>query len=393
MKKLLFMFAAAAMTMSANAQTVTESKSFDNFYIGINGGVASKTTGVNGWLGHLNPNAGLRIGRYFTPVFGLAVESSAYFSNKPYASFGTAVRALNTSLLGTVNLSNWFGGYKGEPRAFEVVGLYGFGWGHTFGSQTVELNNDGSLAAPYGKTLNGLTSKAGIDFVFNLGSSKAWQLYVEPAIVWGLNGSGYEGVAYNLNKSAVQLNAGVVYKFRNSNGTHNFTIAQLRDQAEIDGLNAQVNSLRNNLNDKDAQLAQKDRKIADLQDALDECNKKPKYVKPATATNLQPTVLFRLGSSQIDRAQLPNVELIANYMKNHKDAKVTIKGYASPEGDKQLNQRLSENRANAVKNMLVSKYKISADRLTAIGMGVTDKLFSEIDFNRVATFNDDTNND
>ena len=83
MKKLLFMFAAAAMTMSANAQTVTESKSFDNFYIGINGGVASKTTGVNGWLGHLNPNAGLRIGRYFTPVFGLAVESSAYFSNKP----------------------------------------------------------------------------------------------------------------------------------------------------------------------------------------------------------------------------------------------------------------------------------------------------------------------
>ena len=43
--------------------------------------------------------------------------------------------------------------------------------------------------------------------------------------------------------------------------------------------------------------------------------------------------------------------------------------------------------------MLVSKYKISADRLTAIGMGVTDKLFSEIDFNRVATFNDDTNND
>ena len=140
-------------------------------------------------------------------------------------------------------------------------------------------------------------------------------------------------------------------------------------------------------------MAQKDRKIADLQDALDECNKKPKYVKPATATNLQPTVLFRLGSSQIDRAQLPNVELIANYMKNHKDAKVTIKGYASPEGDKQLNQRLSENRANAVKNMLVSKYKISADRLTAIGMGVTDKLFSEIDFNRVATFNDDTNND
>src|SRR3712207_4061821 len=128
MKKIVLSMAAALMAASSFAQTVTESKTFDNFYIGVNGGVASKTTGVNGWLGHLNPNAGLRIGRYFTPVFGLAVESNAYFSNKPYASNKTAVRFLNTSLLGTVNLSNWFGGYKGEPRAFEVSVVYGLGW-------------------------------------------------------------------------------------------------------------------------------------------------------------------------------------------------------------------------------------------------------------------------
>ncbi len=43
----------------------------------------------------------------------------------------------------------------------------------------------------------------------------------------------------------VQLNAGLIYKFKNSNGTHNFKIAELRDQAEIDALNAQINELRN----------------------------------------------------------------------------------------------------------------------------------------------------
>jgi putative immunoreactive antigen PG32 len=77
-------------------------------------------------------------------------------------------------------------------------------------------------------------------------------------------------------------------------------------------------------------------------------------------------------------------------MKNHKDAKVEIKGYASPEGSKEINEKLSVARAEAVKNILVKHYKISADRLTTKGMGATDKLFEQVEFNRVATFNDVT---
>ena len=380
MKKLGLLFAAAAMAVSVNAQTVTESKTFDNFYIGINGGAQVKTTGES-WMNNLNSNAGLRIGRWFTPVFGLAAEGNVYFNDhcKHYMPQSkTLARYMNVGLIGTVNLSNWFAGYKGEPRLFEVVPVFGFGWGHTFG--TAAGDNE--------KELNALTSKAGIDFTFNLGKAKAWQVYVEPSMNWSLNGYGYDGVAYDINQSAFQLNAGIVYKFKNSNGSHNFTIAQLRDQNEIDGLNSQINSLRGDLNDKDAQLSAKDKQIKDLQNALDECNKKPKYEKPATATNLQPTVLFRQGKAVVDKSQMPNIELIAQYMKNHEDAKVEIKGYASPEGNKDFNQALSEKRAEAVKNVLVKKYKIAANRLTTKGMGATDKLFKQVEFNRVSTFND-----
>lgn len=366
------------MAVSASAQTVTESKTFDNFYIGINAGVSTQTTG-HAWLKDLTPNFGVRIGRYFTPVFGLAVESNAYFKQTSGHTTGTFVNALNTSLLGTVNLSNWFGGYKGQPRTFEVIALYGLGWGHLFGSPTEDWKTDA------------LTSKAGLDFAFNLGQKKAWQFYLEPSINYALNGNGYQGVEYNINRSAVQLNAGLIYKFGNSNGTHNFKIAELRDQSEIDALNAQINGLRSDLNGKDGELAEKDRKIADLQNALNACqNKKPEYVKPATATNLQPTVLFRQGKSVIDPAQYAPIELIANYMKNHKDAKVEIKGYASPEGSKEINEKLSLARAQAVKDALVKKYKIAADRLTVTGMGATDKLFEQVEFNRVATFNDNS---
>ena len=382
MKKLGLLFAAAAMAVSVNAQTVTESKTFDNFYIGINGGAQVKTTGES-WMNNLNSNAGLRIGRWFTPVFGLAAEGNVYFNDhcKHYMPQSkTLARYMNVGLIGTVNLSNWFAGYKGEPRLFEVVPVFGFGWGHTFG--TAAGDNE--------KELNALTSKAGIDFTFNLGKAKAWQVYVEPSMNWSLNGYGYDGVAYDINQSAFQLNAGIVYKFKNSNGSHNFTIAQLRDQNEIDGLNSQINSLRGDLNDKDAQLSAKDKQIKDLQNALDECNKKPKYEKPATATNLQPTVLFRQSKAVVDKSQMPNIELIAQYMKNHPEAKVEIKGYASPEGNKEFNQALSQKRADAVKNVLVKKYKIAADRLTTKGMGATDKLFKQVEFNRVSTFNDNS---
>ena len=81
MKKFFTMLAAAFMAAtSLSAQTVMESKNFDNFYIGVNGGLATAARG-HAWLKDMNPNAGLRIGRYFTPVFGLAVESNVYFKN------------------------------------------------------------------------------------------------------------------------------------------------------------------------------------------------------------------------------------------------------------------------------------------------------------------------
>lgn len=333
MKKFVLLFAAAAMAVSASAQTVTESKTFDNWYIGVNGGVATQTTN-NSWLGNLNPNAGLRIGRYFTPVFGASVESNAYFSNKPYKSFGTAVRGINTSLLATVNLNNWFGGYKGEPRFFEVVPVFGLGWAHTFNS--------------YGATnINALSSKAGIDFQFNLGANKAWAVYVEPSINYALNGNGYEGTQYNLNRSAVQLNAGVVYRFKNSNGTHNFTIAQLRDQNEIDALNNQISQLRE-------ELAKKPKEV------IKEVVKEAPAPQEVKVENLV-FVTFAQGKSALTK----DAKKALDALKAGKH--VQIVGTASPEGSAELNQKLSQARANAVADYLKTK-GIVVDEATGKGV-------------------------
>ena len=121
MKKLVLLFAAAAMAVSVSAQTVTESKTFDNFYIGVNGGVMTKTTN-HSWLNNLNSNAGLRIGRWFTPVFGLAAESNVYFNDHNAYPSKTTVRYMNTSLIGKLEqLVCWLQGSATYIRGYPCL--------------------------------------------------------------------------------------------------------------------------------------------------------------------------------------------------------------------------------------------------------------------------------
>ena len=393
MKKLFLVLAAGMMAATVNAQNtaITSNKAGDNWYFGINAGVGF-TAGFDN-NGHFKntkfkgiaPNAGLRIGKNLTTVFGLAAEASVYglANEKSDLNSKTFINATNISLLGTVSLCNLFSGYPGEPRVFGLIALGGFGWMHQYGNTFDKVN--------------ALTSKVALDFAFNLGADKAWQLYVEPNIVYALDGwangvNANHGMKYNFNDAVLGINLGLNYKFGNSNGSHNFVKAQLRDQAEIDGLNAKINELRADNDAKSGQLSAKDQQIADLQKKLADCEARPVQIveNVKKETVLQPIVIFRQGKSTIEPAQYASVEMVAKYMRNHPEAKVLVRGYASPEGDAELNQRLSVARAEAVKTALINRYKIAADRITTEGLGATDKLSEEIDFNRVAMFVDTT---
>ena len=399
--------AAAAIAVSASAQprtTITANKAGDNIYVGVNAGALTgltnnlKNSGLTdkkNAFSVFSPEFGVRVGKNFTTVFGLALDANLYFNavkkSSPFRTSKTFVEGLDVDLLGTANLMNLFAGYKGQPRKFEIIALGGFGWTHGFNIY-------------YAKKVNGINSKVALDFALNLGEKKAWQVYIEPGLVYELQGWGQPnpdvfelGVVsggdfkYDVHQASFSLKAGVNYKFGTSNGTHNFAVEQLRDQAEIDALNAKINAAKAEADAAKAEANAKNAKIAELQKALNDCMNKPAaaVVKQERA-NLQPSVIFQQGKSVVERSQEANLEMIAKYMKNNKDAKIKISGYASPEGPKDLNQKLSEKRAEACKNILVKKYGIAADRLQTEGLGATDKLFDEVEFNRVSLFNDVT---
>ena len=401
MKKIAMFFAAAAIAVSASAQrtAITANKAGDNFYVGLHAGAATTLTnyydkmngtGEKSAFQAFAAQVGVRAGKNFTTVFGLALDANFYFKNHshscPFKMGMTAIQAFDVDLLGTANLMNLFGGYKGEPRFFEVIALGGFGWTHV---------------CALDKT-SGINSKLGVDLALNFGSKKQFQVYLEPALVYYLQGWSEEkhafanlmqgdGFKFNSNKALFSLNLGVNYKFGTSNGTHNFAKEQVRDQAEIDALNAKLNAAQAEANSAKSNSASLDGKIAQLQKSLNDCMNKPAaaaaQVKVARA-NLPISVVFEKSSAVVNRSQEANVEMIANYMKKNKDAKIKISGYATPEGPADINQKLSEKRAEACKMILVKKYKIDANRIQTEGLGITDKIFDEYDFNRVALFND-----
>ena len=77
--------AAAAIAVSASAQrtTITANKAGDNIYVGVNAGAITGLKNYNSdnknAFRAFTPEFGVRVGKNFTTVFGLALDANAYF--------------------------------------------------------------------------------------------------------------------------------------------------------------------------------------------------------------------------------------------------------------------------------------------------------------------------
>lgn len=370
MKKFIAVIVACLTCSGIYAQRAYEGANLgDNWSIGIHAGVTTPLT-HSAFFPNMRATWGLGIGKQLTPFFGMGVEAMTSINT---TASKTAFDNTNVSLLTSVNLSNLFAGYWGTPRLFEIETVAGLGWLH------YAQNGDGDR--------NSISSKLGLNFNFNLGEAKAWTIGIKPALVYDLNACGERNVGFNANRAAWEITAGLKYHFRCSNGKHHISFAKLYDQAEVDALNEQVNNLRQTNVDQEAELTAANQRNAELEQQLADCKNQGPVIVTDTITShkktLESVVTFRQGGVSVVASQTTNVERIATYLKNHEKATVSIKGYASPEGKAEVNARIAQQRADAVKSLLVKRYKIAENRITAEGQGVGN-MFEEPDWNRVS---------
>jgi len=80
-------------------------------------------------------------------------------------------------------------------------------------------------------------------------------------------------------------------------------------------------------------------------------------------------ILFDTGKSEIKSESEKTLSSVANFLKDNPEVNVYIVGHTDNVGDYALNQKLSKSRGESVKSYLVSKYGISATRLSGDGAG------------------------
>ena len=370
MKKIFLSVMLAGAAVAANAQSVSSisnSKFFDNWQVGVNVGGYTPTTG-HPFFKSTRLNFGVEVGKQISPSFRLSADGVAYINDNVNGYRNPLlIEYTNVAMLGNFNLSNIFAGYKGAPRTFEVEAFAGPGWLHAYNPG----RNDNNL----------MTVKFGANFLLNLGSSKAWAVKLSPSILYGLTPADQQEHSLNNNASLTQASLGIVYRFKGSNGAHHITAAQASAPVVEDNSGA----LRGELSEKDRELRDARNRIHELEGELAEArNRKPEVETVVeTKRTLESVVTFAQGKTIIAPSQQPNVARIATYLKKYPNSKVVIKGFASPEGSVEVNERIAKARAEAVKAVLVKQYKINADRIVAEGEGI-GHMFSEPDWNRVS---------
>ena len=317
MKKILLMLALFSAVATANAQIATEnSNAFDNVGVGITAGVSTPLDFNS--VFPLNTNVGLKITKDITPVIGFQIEGLAVLNDNHFSDLKTAVKATNVGLNGALNLSNFFWGYKGTPRVFEVSTVAGLGWLHAWNTSE-----------------NSLTAKTGLDFAFNLGKKKAHSLVLTPAVYWNLHK--IDAIQFNKKGAQLALNLSYIYHFKTSNGTHHFKTYDVGAMiSEIDRLNG----------------------------ALSECEKREPQVKivekivetqapvntAAVVTKGEKWIVtFATASSTLTNEAKFILDQVGN------DAIVDVVATASPDGSAEFNQKLSERRAAAVADYLTNR--------------------------------------
>ena len=341
MRKFLLFLAGLTIVAMASAQTVQRSKFFENTYVSAFGGA---TTTVHGeapffWNGAktvfkgVRPMAGLELGKYITPVVGWSIEGIAYFNTTGSYTFVDQSAVL---LNGKLNLSNWFGGYPGEPRLFEVVLVGGMGRGHDYGDPRIDPNY--------------VVYNTGAEFNFNLGKAKAWQINIRPAVLW----NNYDNCPkFNWATDArTTLSLGVTYKFGSkSKKSHNFVLCPYSvTQADYDALKSEYDA-----------LLKREPKTVEVVRTVKEVVKEEVFVDvPASVT-----IYFDKGKYDISERELAHLDFYGSSVENTEKVNITVTGSAdSGTGSEARNNFLAQKRAEAVRDVLVEKYGFKSENVS-----------------------------
>lgn len=317
----------------------------------------------------ISPNVALSIGKHFAPTVGARLQVGGWQS-RSYTHSIREVHSRNYLQVSgdfMLNLSNLFVPFTQE-KTFNVYALLGAAYVYGF------KNEDKNMSR-----LNSIVPRAGLQLDYRL--SPMISLNLEA--MGNLMDDHFNGRATGTKYDGL-LNVLVGATFRLGNQTMTETV-DVGNPNEINRLVNEVRSQQALVSERDATLHSKNREIAALNAKL---NSRPEVVvKEEEEIVMNAVVVFKIGRTELQDNQEINIYNAAKYFQENPNMDIIITGYADrATGNPTLNQRLSEQRAEAVKRVMVNKYGIDSKRITTQGGGDKVQPFANDAWNRVAIF-------
>ena len=322
----------------------------------------------------LSPNVQLGLGYQFSPVLAARLQANAWQSkggwngfnttNNPYAftrDYSYFYAAPGVDLM--VNLSNLIAGYN-PTRVLNLSAFVGGGaniaWGNgevnrigttlgaAKGAYLLEYLWDGTKIRPYGR--------AGLEAAFRLSDMVALTVEGNANILsdkynskkagnpdWYFNG--LIGLRFNLSKPHRTLVPEVIQR----NGRYGADGYDKTDTVYVTRTEVKHDTV---------------------------------YVdKPE---QMRRDVFFLINKWDIRDSEQQKVKDVADYLKRYPTMKVNLCGYADAQtGNNEINDRLGQNRVEAVKNALINQYGIPASRIITDSKGSRVQPFPVNEDNRV----------
>lgn len=323
--------------VAGNKRLLNKSKFGDNWFIGLQAG-GLYTWGTNTsdakFFDQIRPAAAISIGKWLAPAGGFRVQGTFGDHSGRTAKGGMYHwMAGGVALDGLFNFTNIFCGYE-EDRPFNLIGILGVGYEHTFGFSDRDWNK-----GDFDPNSTDLLSVR-LGLMANFRISEAWDFNVEVTNSWlddsfdGIDGEG----SNNRWDGHANLLLGFTYRFKNHDGSHQFTYAT-RDMSKYDPLNDEINRLR-----------------AANQVVVAPVTKVETEV--VTSDRVNTFISFDNNSAAINKLQEVNVYTAAEGMKKFPDADLYITS-----SDAVKNTELFMERAQSVRNVLANTYSIPAGRI------------------------------
>ncbi|MCK8621582.1 OmpA family protein [Prevotella sp. E13-27] len=362
MKKRVLILVLFCMALTgAKAQTTRDSVAFQPHWF------VQPQVGVGYHVGEakfsklLSPTAALSVGRQFSPVFGLRLGASGWearnWQTHPVAEYKW--NYVQANLDATVSLTNLIWGWDAD-RKWNVYGLAGVGLNIAF------KNDDANKLAAQNES-------AGIPALANGGFEKLWDgTKLFPA---GRLGAGIEYALSERVALGLEYNANVLPDKWNSKKGKNDNLDW--QQNLLVGVKIALGKTRKHITIEEPQPIVEPEPVVEpepepqpeTQAVVEE--KKPEPVAEPVPEMPEVKVFFAASSSKLEPAEAEKLQPVLDYLKKYTEKNAVISGYASTDGQKAYNQRLSNRRAKAVKKWLIDN-GIDASRIKAEGKGEVD---------------------